>query len=78
MEKIICPHCGSDMVISNFDYDTSKCFYECEACGHQFSENDIVYCDECGEQITEDERIDYNGMVFCSKDCLKEYLQEND
>ena len=73
MENIICPHCGSDMLISDFDYNSGKIYYECQECNNTFSENDIVYCDECDEQIVEGYGIEYDGMIFCSKKCLEKY-----
>ncbi len=72
--KILCPHCGSDMVANKgYNYDTSYLDYECEECGNQFTNNDVVYCDECGSQVIEDNRIDYDGLVFCSKECAESY-----
>lgn len=71
MEKIKCPNCGSDMVNGGIDYNQGKRYYECEECGNTFSDDNIVYCDECGDQVIESDRIDYDGMVFCSKECAE-------
>lgn len=73
MENVVCPHCGSNMIKSDFDYNQGISYYECDDCGNTFSDDDIVYCDECGDQVIESERIDYDGMVFCSKDCVENY-----
>lgn len=76
MENVMCPNCGSSIHKSNFAYNEGKSYYECEDCGNTFSDDDIVYCDECGDQVIESERIDYNGMIFCSKDCVENHKKK--
>ena len=41
MNKVKCPICGSDMVISEFDYNDGLNHYECEECGYRFTNKDL-------------------------------------
>ena len=45
MEKVICPHCDSDLIISFYDYDTGLTRYTCEECNSNFTNRDIPYND---------------------------------
>lgn len=43
-----------------------------------FLKNKILsFCDECGEQLLKDEAIVYDGMQFCSEECLENYKKNN-
>lgn len=77
MDKVKCVFCNSTMLVSDYDYNSGIIRYECEECGKTFSEDNITHCDECGEQVIEDERIDYDGMVFCCGECVRKYRKEN-
>lgn len=77
MENIRCIHCGSDMVISDYDYNQGIMYYECQECGTEFNEKQITSCDECGEQIIEGEGIYSDGMIFCSDECINKYNEES-
>ena len=75
MKNIICPHCNSDMVESNFDYDCAIIRYECQECDNHFTEHDINLCEHCGEQCTEDNIKTEQGN-FCSYDCWREFTNK--
>ena len=76
MNKVKCPICGSDMVISEFDYNDGLNHYECEECGHSFTNKDLMFCDECGEQIILSEKLYSDGFDFCSEKCKHNYEQK--
>lgn len=82
MSKTICPICGWE-VDGNYNHDTSNTDFECEECGHTFTEecghtfthNDIKHCDECGKEINPhtDDVQHINGMTFCSTKCVEKW-----
>ena len=76
MENVMCPHCGSNSLKNAVDEANIKKTYHCNNCKSIFTDDDIVYCDECGDQVIESERIDYNGMIFCSKDCVENHKKK--
>lgn len=77
MEDIVCVNCGSELVKKDFDYNDGLIHYECDECGHRFTDSDILYCDECGKQMLSDEQIDTDVMSFCSNECFKKYLEKD-
>lgn len=72
--SVRCIKCGSDDVYSDYNYDFGKLYYECNECGESFSEDDLSYCDMCDEQVLPDEIKTVDGMVFCSEECMNEYI----
>lgn len=77
MSNFKCIFCGSDMVESGLDYDDGKIHCKCQECGETFTDVHISFCDECGKQLLKDEAIVYDGMQFCSEECLENYKKNN-
>lgn len=73
---IHCPHCGSDDVIKNYNYDTALIDYECRECGADFTDNNLQFCDGCGEQIIGNGIWD-DGYLFCSMECCNTFNETN-
>lgn len=38
----------------------------------------VYYCEECGQELTDgDYACEYGGMVFCSEDCVHDYVLDH-
>lgn len=51
----------------------------CIICGIEFKHlRELEECDNCGEYVCDDceEQHEYGGHVFCSYQCVLEYLSE--
>lgn len=77
MENIRCIHCGSDMVLKGYDYDSGHILYECQECNESFADTDIKRCENCEKQILDNEGVEYDDMTFCSEECLKQYKEKH-
>lgn len=71
-KQIYCIHCGSDMVESEYNYETAHTDYTCKECGETFTQWDIPICEGCGEQILEEEFV-FLDETLC-KDCYNKKL----
>lgn len=71
-QQIYCIHCGSDMVESEYNYETAHTDYTCQECGETFTQWDIPICEGCGKQILEEEFV-FLEETLC-KDCYNKKL----
>ena len=64
-KHLFCPYCGSEELNSNYNYDTANLEYECEFCGEEFTDMQLVYWEDCDEQIMFDDIVNYQGEILC-------------
>lgn len=64
-KHIFCPYCGGEQINTNYNYDTANLDCECEFCGEEFTDKQLVYCDDCNEQIMFDDIVRYHGEILC-------------
>ena len=74
-KKVKCPKCGSDLVDSNYNYETSHTDHKCEECGNTFTESDLHYCEDCGCQIIDIETFVLFNDILC-EDCYNKRVSQ--
>lgn len=76
MDKVFCPYCGSRELDRNYNYDTAQTEYECQFCGENFIDGDLIYCEKCNTQLVYDEVYhDDEGETIC-EDCFNKFYNK--
>lgn len=76
MDKVFCPYCGSEELDRNYNYDTAQTEYECQFCGENFIDGDLIYCENCNAQLIYDDVYhDDEGETIC-EDCFNKFYNK--